>query len=85
MQFEKIRSVKKVGMGRTVDIEVNHPKHIFYGNGIATSNSHAVSYAFNAYTYPQSYQEVKIPFPQTLFNFNLHSALLLGIFAVHFS
>ena len=32
-----------------MDIEVASREHIFYGNGIATSNSHAVSYALMAY------------------------------------
>lgn len=49
MSFEKVVGIKKIGLKRTVDIEVHHPSHTFYGNGIATSNSHAISYAVNAY------------------------------------
>jgi DNA polymerase-3 subunit alpha len=49
MQFEKIISIRKVGVSRTLDIEVDSDNHIFYGNGIATSNSHAVSYGVTSY------------------------------------
>lgn len=49
MQSKKIISVKKIGEIETMDIEVNSVNHIFYGDGIATSNSHGVCYAFNAY------------------------------------
>lgn len=49
MQFENIVGIKKVGSQKTVDIEVNHPSHIFYGNDIATSNSHSYSYGSLAY------------------------------------
>lgn len=33
----------------TYDIEIDSKDHIFYGNGIATSNSHAVSYSYISY------------------------------------
>ena len=49
MHGEKITHVKKIGAMPTLDIEVNHPNHVFYGNGIATSNSHAVSYGEGGY------------------------------------
>lgn len=49
MRSAKITRVSKVGIRPTKDIEVNSSEHLFYGNGIATSNSHAVSYAMNAY------------------------------------
>lgn len=49
MQSERIVSIKYLGKLPTVDIEVDHPKHIYYGNEILTSNSHAVSYAYNGY------------------------------------
>lgn len=49
MQAEKIIGVKLVGTKPTLDIEVDHPEHVFYANGIATSNSHSVSYAQEAY------------------------------------
>jgi DNA polymerase III alpha subunit len=45
----KIVKIEKVGIKPTVDIEVKSNNHLFFGNGIATSNSHAVSYAMNAY------------------------------------
>jgi DNA polymerase-3 subunit alpha len=32
-----------------MDLEIDSEDHIFYANGIATSNSHAVSYAYMAY------------------------------------
>lgn len=46
---QKIIKIEKIGIKPTVDIEVKSDSHIFYGNGIATSNSHGVSYAVNAY------------------------------------
>jgi DNA polymerase-3 subunit alpha len=49
MKSQKIIKVKKIGVKPTVDIEVDSDSHLFYGNGIATSNSHSVSYAINAY------------------------------------
>ena len=45
MQAERIIGIKSIGLLPTIDIEVDNDNHIFYGNGIATSNSHAVSYA----------------------------------------
>lgn len=46
----KIKSVTLIGKEQTYDIEVDHPDHQFYlANGILTSNSHAVSYAFDSY------------------------------------
>lgn len=49
MKTEKIISIKSIGRHPTVDIEVDHSSHLFYANSIATSNSHAVSYAINSY------------------------------------
>lgn len=46
---EKIATITRVGISRTVDIEVSNDDHIFYGNGIATANSHAVSYGQGSY------------------------------------
>lgn len=45
MKAYKIKSIKSVGQQPTVDIEVKSNNHIFYGNGIATSNSHSIEYA----------------------------------------
>ena len=49
MTPQRIVKIQKIGIKPTVDIEVKSSSHIFYGNGIATSNSHGVSYAINAY------------------------------------
>lgn len=45
----KIKSIKKIGSKPTMDLEVNHPSHVFYTEGIAVSNSHSDSYAKNGY------------------------------------
>lgn len=42
----KIKSVKSIGTAETLDLEVNHPLHQFYCNGLLTSNSHSVSYTY---------------------------------------
>lgn len=49
MQAEKIISIKRVGEVRTVDIEVNNKSHLFFANGICTSNSHATAYSIISY------------------------------------
>lgn len=49
MQAERIVGIKSLGVMPTMDIEVDNDNHIFYGNGIATSNSHAVGYAIESY------------------------------------
>jgi len=43
---EKITKVQRVGFVQTIDIEVNNKSHLFYANGIATSNSHSVGYSY---------------------------------------
>lgn len=48
-----------IGKQETIDIEVNDDLHCFYANGIATSNSHSVSYGL--ITYRTAY--VKAHFP----------------------
>lgn len=63
MHPQKIVKIEKIGKRPTVDIEIDSPIHIFYGNGIATSNSHAVSYAVNAYLSAFA----KAHFPQIFF------------------
>jgi len=45
IKYSSIKSVKSIGVKPTIDLEVNHPDHNFYAEGIVTSNSHAVSYA----------------------------------------
>ena len=49
MQAEKIIGIKPIGKHPTMDIEVGNKNHTFFGNGIATSNSHAVGYAMNSF------------------------------------
>lgn len=45
MHCSKIKSIKYIGKKETYDITVNSEKHVYYANGIATSNSHSYSYA----------------------------------------
>lgn len=49
MRSAKIIGIKKIGVKKSMDIEVNSNEHVFYANNIATSNSHAVAYAKMAY------------------------------------
>jgi DNA polymerase III alpha subunit len=49
MNSSKIKTVNKIGSMPCMDITVKSKNHIFYANGIATSNSHSVSYAKLAY------------------------------------
>ena len=44
MHSEKIVSIKKIGTMKTLDIEVDNDKHVFYADDIAVSNSHGVGY-----------------------------------------
>ena len=70
MKSQKIISVKSIGKVPTMDISVNNNHHLFYANGgIATSNSHAVSYAMVAYwsLYLKTYFPVE--FMVSLLNF----------------
>jgi DNA polymerase III alpha subunit len=45
----KIKSVKPCGVGQTYDLEIDHPLHQFYCNGLLTSNSHSVAYTYISY------------------------------------
>lgn len=45
MHPERITSVRKIGIRPTLDIEVNHPDHIFYADGIVSQNSHSMEYS----------------------------------------
>ena len=45
MQFQSIKSIKKLGIQNTLDFKVDHKDHNFYAEGIVVSNSHAISYA----------------------------------------
>lgn len=49
MRFEKIISVKPIGQHRSVDITVSNNNHLFWGDGILTSNSHSVAFAYHSY------------------------------------
>ena len=39
MILDEIVSIKKIGIRKTVDIEVDGPDHLFFCNGILTHNS----------------------------------------------
>lgn len=45
----------------TYDITVDHPNHVFYANGVACSNSHAVAYAHNSFV--SAYCKAHFPRP----------------------
>lgn len=45
MQTQRIKSIKRLGIQNTLDLEVDHKDHNFYAEGIVTSNSHAYSYS----------------------------------------
>ncbi len=49
MHPERVISIKRLGVAKTVDIEVNNDRHIFYGDKIVGENSHAVGYSETAY------------------------------------
>jgi DNA polymerase III alpha subunit len=48
-KFEKVTTIKNLGQLPTYDIEVDSKDHIYYGNGIANSNSHAIGYGIIGY------------------------------------
>lgn len=45
IKYSKIKSVKPLGLKPTIDLEVDHPDHNFYAEGLVTSNSHSISYS----------------------------------------
>lgn len=45
----KIKSIKNIGKKQTLDLEINHPLHQYYCNGILTSNSHSISYTYTSF------------------------------------
>lgn len=62
MQLLKIKSIKSLGIKPTIDLEVNHPDHNFYAEGMVTSNSHSFSYSalsaisvFLKFNYPKEF------------------------------
>lgn len=62
-EFSHISFVGPCGTHQTYDLEIEHPDHQFYlANGLLTSNSHAVSYAYDSvacawlfYNYPDQW------------------------------
>lgn len=46
MQAQRIKSIKRLGVQKTIDLEVDHPDHNFYAEGIVTSNSHSLATSY---------------------------------------
>ena len=59
MNCSKVKRINKIGKIPCLDITVDSKNHIFYANGIATSNSHSLSYAKLAYA--TAYMKVHFP------------------------
>ena len=57
--YHYIDRLECLGTQKTLDIEVNSPLHLFYANGIATSNSHGISYG--KILYWTAYMKVHFP------------------------
>lgn len=62
MQTTRIKSIKKIGVQKTLDLEIDHKDHNFYADGLVVSNSHSASYSFLSaltlylkYKYPQHF------------------------------
>jgi len=49
MRPEKIVNIRYIGKIDSIDIEVDNQSHIFFANGLATSNSHSLQYSVHAY------------------------------------
>lgn len=45
MQTQRIKSIRKLGKSRTIDLEVENEFHNFFADGVVVSNSHATAYA----------------------------------------
>lgn len=45
MQVTRIKSIKSLGVRKTLDFEVDHPDHNFWANDIVISNSHSIAYS----------------------------------------
>ena len=63
MKSYNIIDIKHIGKKQTYDLEINNKSHTFYGNDIATSNSHGIEYAKLAYLTAYSRQH----FPKAFF------------------
>jgi len=46
IEFSKIKSIKSLGVKKTIDLEVDSEFHNFYCGDIIVSNSHSVGYAY---------------------------------------
>lgn len=68
MKSEKITAVKYTGVKNTMDIEVSSNRHVFFGNGIATSNSHSICYAINSFRSAFCKTHYMLSFYQTYLN-----------------
>ncbi len=66
----KVKRVKLLGKMKSIDITVDSKNHIFYANGIATSNSHGVGYG--SLSYYTAY--LKAHFPLQFFLASLYYA-----------
>lgn len=62
VQPTRVKSYKALGVKKCVDICVGHEGHVFYANGLLTSNSHSYCYAATAaktvylkYKYPKEF------------------------------
>jgi DNA polymerase III alpha subunit len=42
---DEIASIEYIGELDTYDLEIDHPEHTFYANGISVSNSHSIAYS----------------------------------------
>ena len=58
--FLKVKSAKSLGVCKSLDLQVDHPDHNFWAEGLISSNSHSVSYAslsaltvYLKFNYPQ--------------------------------
>lgn len=70
MQVTGIKSFKSLGVKNTIDIEVYHPDHNFYCEGLVTSNSHSLAYS----TLAAKTVYLKWKYPQQFFISLLESA-----------
>lgn len=46
MQAQRVKSIRRIGTQNTIDLEVDHPDHNFYAEGIVVSNSHSVATSY---------------------------------------
>lgn len=58
----EVNKTTLLGRSRTVDIQVDNDNHVYFANGIATSNSHAISYGRLSYWTAFAKAHAPIPF-----------------------